>query len=694
MSTSPTIFNDHIYRLLIESVEDYAIYIVDQHGYVLTWNDGAKRNTGYAAEDIIGRSFELFYSPEDIAADLPKQGLMQASQSGTYHSQGWRIHKSGKRFWGDYVLNALHDPDGILLGFALVTRDLTEKRLQENALRKSEEQFRHIISEVEDYGIYVIDTDGRILTWNIGSEHQEGYSQHEIVGQHFSLLFTPEDISAGLPEKTLAQALAQGRYRGEGWHVRKNGVRFWASIAINPLHDDTGKAVGFTKVVRDLTERRQREEALRISEERFRLMVDTMEDYAIYMLDSWGRVSTWNQGAERNNGYGMHEILGQHYGVFFLPENIAAGLPEQWLKKALATGRVQFEGWMVRKDMSRYWAVTVIAALNDSQGKLIGYTRIDRDLSERKQREDALVASEAARYEEREQLHMIISAMPEGIISLDNEGRVVLMNPKAEAMTGRSQQESCGLPIEDVFILWSPLQDQNTLAPFKQCLIEGRHILLPEGSQLLSKQGERQEIRCSASPLRNHENMQTGAVITFQDVTRVRHEQRELQYQASHDMLTGLINRRQLAELLNTALVQLMSNKRQHVLCYADLDHFKDVNDGAGHDAGDMVLRTVAQTMQHNVRESDVVARMGGDEFAILLYDCDKKQAQAIINEVIVAIAELPFSWQGKRYSLTASFGAVELTAQTESSTVAMRKADIACYAAKHGGKNRLVISQ
>lgn len=693
MSASPTIFDDHIYRLLIESVEDYAIYIVDQHGYVLTWNDGARRNTGYEAEEIIGRSFELFYPPEDIAADLPKLGLMQASRYGTYQSQGWRVHKNGKRFWGDYVLNALRDPDGTLLGFAHVTRDLTEKRLRENALRKSEEQFRHIISEVEDYGIYIIDTDGRILTWNKGSERQEGYSHDEIIGEHFSLLFTPEDISTGLPEKSLALALTHGRYQGEGWHVRKNGVRFWASVAINPLHDDTGKAVGFTKIVRDLTERRQREEALRISEERFRLMVDTMEDYAIYMLDSWGRVSTWNQGAERNNGFGAHEILGEHFGVFFLPENIAAGLPETLLKKAQAAGRIEFEGWMVRKDMSRYWAISVIAVLHDIQGKLIGYTRIDRDLSERKQREDALRASEVARYEEREQLHMIISAMPEGIISLDNEGRVVLMNPKAETMTGRSQQESCGLPIEEVFILWSPLQDQNSLLPFKQCLVEGRHTLLPEGSQLLSKQGERQEIRCSASPMRNHEDMQTGAVITFQDVTRVRHEQRELQYQANHDMLTGLINRRQLEERLNTAIIQLVNNQRQHVLCYADLDHFKEVNDGAGHDAGDMVLRMVAQTMQSNVRESDVVARMGGDEFAILLFDCDQKQAQAIIGAVLAAIAELPFSWQGKRYPLTASFGAVELTAQTESAALAMRKADIACYAAKHGGKNRLVVS-
>lgn len=177
-------------------------------------------------------------------------------------------------------------------GFVHVTRDLTDKWQRENALRKSEEQFRHLISEVEDYAIYMIDTHGRILTCNKGGERNEGYTSDEIIGEHFALLFTQEDISAGVPEKSLAQATTEGNYQSEGWHVRKNGIRYWASVAINPMHDDSGKLLGFTKIVRDLTERRQREEALRISEERFRLMVDTVEDYAILMLDPWGRVNT------------------------------------------------------------------------------------------------------------------------------------------------------------------------------------------------------------------------------------------------------------------------------------------------------------------------------------------------------------------------------------------------------------------
>ncbi len=180
--------------------------------------------------------------------------------------------------------------------------------------------------------------------------------------------------------------------------------------------------------------------------------------------------------------------------------------------------------------------------------------------------------------------------------------------------------------------------------------------------------------------------------MVFQDVTRARHEQRALQYQASHDMLTGLINRRRLEERLTLAINQL-AHDGQHILCYVDLDYFKDVNDNAGHEAGDMVLRMVAQTMQQAVRENDIVARLGGDEFAIVLFNCPSKSAAEILEQVVADIAAIQFHWHGQSYVLTASLGAIPLTQQTESASQAMRLADIACYKAKHAGRNQLSLT-
>jgi PAS domain S-box-containing protein len=254
---------------------------------------------------------------------------------------------------------------------------------QEHA-RLSEERFRLLVEGVRDYAIFMLDPEGHVASWNAGAERLKQYRAGEIIGQHFSVFYPPEALARDWPNTELRAARRDGRFEDEGWRIRKDGSQFWASVVITAIRDAAGELIGFSKITRDLTERRAREEEVRHSEERFRLMVEAVRDYAIFMLDPDGRVASWNAGAERIKGYRPSEILGQHFSRFYPPERIAAGWPEHELATARATGRFEEEGWRIRKDGSRFWASVVISAVHDQTGELRGFTKVTRDLTERR----------------------------------------------------------------------------------------------------------------------------------------------------------------------------------------------------------------------------------------------------------------------------------------------------------------------
>ncbi|HWI38772.1 MAG TPA: PAS domain S-box protein [Burkholderiales bacterium] len=251
------------FRLLVESVRDYAIFMLDPQGHVLTWNSGAELIKGYRAEEIIGRHFSQFYPPE-AEKDFPAHELRVASAEGRFEDEGWRVRKDGSRFWANVVITALRDAQGELIGFAKVTRDLTERREHEERLRQSEERFRLLVEGVADYAIFMLDPNGVVATWNAGAARIKGYQADEIVGRHFRKFYPPEAIESGWPEHELRVAAAEGRFVDEGWRIRKDGSRFWAHVTITAVRDEAGRLQGFAKLTRDLTERR-RTEALEAS---------------------------------------------------------------------------------------------------------------------------------------------------------------------------------------------------------------------------------------------------------------------------------------------------------------------------------------------------------------------------------------------------------------------------------------------
>ncbi|MEA2933451.1 MAG: hypothetical protein QOD74_97 [Variibacter sp.] len=253
---------DQTYRQLIESITDYAIFMLDPEGTVITWNRGAERFKGYTERDIVGQHFSRFYTEEDRATGLPARALRTAATEGRFEQEGWRIRKDGTRIWAHVVIDPVHDAAGKLVGYAKITRDLTERKATQEALGRSEARFRLLVQGVHDYAIYMLDPEGRVANWNTGAHRAKGYTEEEIVGEHFSRFYTEEDLRDGLPARALRTAATEGRFENEGWRVRKDGTRFWAHVVVDAIRDEAGNLLGFAKVTRDLTERRNSQLAL------------------------------------------------------------------------------------------------------------------------------------------------------------------------------------------------------------------------------------------------------------------------------------------------------------------------------------------------------------------------------------------------------------------------------------------------
>ncbi|MBU70466.1 MAG: hybrid sensor histidine kinase/response regulator [Cupriavidus sp.] len=263
------------YRTLVESISDYAIFSLDARGYITSWNAGAARIKGYTREEIIGQHFSRFYTEEAKARNWPATELEAAARLGRFEDEGWRVRKDGGQFWANVVITALRDEHGRLIGFGKVTRDMTEHRRTVEALRQSEETFRLLVESVKDYAIFMLDVDGHVMSWNAGASYIKGYRRDEIVGKHFSVFYTPDDMAAGKPERELATARAIGRVEDEGWRVRKDGSLFWAYVTITAVYDGSRELRGFAKVTRDMSERKRLEE-LEQSERRMNEFLATL----------------------------------------------------------------------------------------------------------------------------------------------------------------------------------------------------------------------------------------------------------------------------------------------------------------------------------------------------------------------------------------------------------------------------------
>jgi PAS domain S-box-containing protein len=381
---APRAIDDVTFRAFVESVRDYALLMLDRDGKVVSWNQGAQAIQGYAAAEILGRHFSTFYPPDAVEAGLPLQELAIAARDGRFEDEGWRVRKDGSPFLANVVITALRDPDRALIGYASVTRDLSERRLHEEHLRLSEARFRSLVEGVRDYAIFLLDVDGNVASWNAGAEQILGYRAIEVIGSHFSRFLGPEATRKERADRELAIAAAEGRFQEEGERVRKNGQTFFANVVITPLRNPNGELIGYSKITRDLTERVRHEAALRASEERFRMLVESVVDYAIITLDDEGKITSWNNGAEKMTGYAAREIVGKHFSRLYPTEDVRANKPWKQIQMARERGRVYEESWRMRDDGTQYWSNNVIARLPRSEGQAHTFYMVMQDLSQRR----------------------------------------------------------------------------------------------------------------------------------------------------------------------------------------------------------------------------------------------------------------------------------------------------------------------
>ncbi|RAU82802.1 PAS domain-containing sensor histidine kinase [Pontibacter arcticus] len=401
----PENLNDGYYRLLVESITDYAIFLLDTKGHIVTWNTGARKIKKYEKSEIVGKHFSIFYTEDAKAKKLPAQELKDAVRNGKFEEEGWRVRKDGSLFWANVIITPVYNADKDLIGFSKITRNLSERKKAEDdlfkayeGLKESEERFRLLIDGVTDYAIFMLDAAGNVASWNQGAKRMKGYEASEIIGKFFSKFYNKEAVESGFPEYELQQARLVGRFEDEGWRYRKDGSVFWANTILTALRNTEGEIIGFSKITRDLTEKKRLEqqlyqtnEELKESVERSRLLINSVKDYAILMLSPEGVVMSWNTGAEYIKGYTAEEIIGKSFSTFYPREAIESGFPQYELKRAQLDGHFEDEGWRLRKDGSAFWANVIITPIYSAQNRLIGFTKITRDLTERRRNEELML---------------------------------------------------------------------------------------------------------------------------------------------------------------------------------------------------------------------------------------------------------------------------------------------------------------
>ncbi len=557
--------------------------------------------------------------------------------------------------------------------------------------RHREELLRSVLENAA-VATFLVGPDGRLLYTNRAFRELLGYSENDPFTVVVDDLIHPDDLSSADGQmQTLRDGSAEG-YRAERRYVKKDGEPIWVLVSASALRDAATGDLHYTIIQAINIDRQKRAEAaLAESESRWN-----------FALESAGQ-GVWDHNLNAKTAFysRMWKVM---RGID--PGEEVDPSPEAWLERVHPDDRERIQAANSQQDSGDlslkeieyrerhrdgHWIWIL------SRGKAVAWnpdgsaSRVlgtDTDITKIKQVELQLAL-------EKERLKVTLESIADGVISTDAAGLVVFMNPVAEEMTGWPSAEAAGRKVGEIFAIVDEASARLTVNPVAECLSKGRLHYLDGETVLIGRDGKHHDVRASAAPVRTPQGTVIGAVLVFQDVADSRALQRQLTHTAMHDSLTGLSNRATFEQALQDAVRQAQREAREHALCFIDLDHFKKVNDTAGHAAGDAVLRGIGAAIRGACRVNDFAARIGGDEFALLLPDCSVVSASRVAEKIVDAISALHFSWQSKYAgcgAIGASIGITAISSRSTDPVELMRQADAACYSAKARGRNCVAI--
>lgn len=641
-------------------------------------------NPAYAAlyglprEALVGRCLLDQVPPQD-RDEVARRLVLIRDQGRVERSENRIVQRDGRVRWVSWTNRVLRGPDGRVEWLHSVGRDITDEVSGRDAMAR----LAAVVESSAD-AIVTKTLGGVITTWNAAACALFGHGAAEAVGRSILMLVPPERVD----EAAMLMARVRAGEAVREWQtVRQHadGRRLDVSLTLSPIRDAQGRVIGISKMARDIGQRLRLERALAEREQQFRALYDRTPAM-LQSIDAEGRLLSVSDAWLAHLGYAREEVIGRRSVDFLSPESRRFAL-EQVLPAFFRDGRnhgVPYQ--MVRRDGSLIDVRLSSVLERDADGRPLRSMAVIEDVTERLRLARGLET-------EHERLSVALHAIADAVITTDALGRIDDLNPVAEALTGWPRAQALGQPVERVFRLLQETGRAPLDNPVLQCLADGRAVPLRPQGLLLAHDGREFGIEHAASPMRGVDGRLIGVVLVFRDVTVQRRMASEMSYRATHDALTGLVNRPEFEERLQRSLDQCHDTGCQHVLLFIDLDEFKLVNDSSGHAAGDQLLRQIASLLQRTVRGRDTLARLGGDEFAVILEHCRIDQGLRLAQQLCDQMDEFRFVHGERRFRIGASIGLIGIDARWADTASLMQLADSACRGAKAAGRNRVQVA-